>query len=336
MSAHPVARGPSSIQLLPSCGPAGTPVQVLGFNWRHNDPVTLSWLDPTGTAVSPQPTDLGDGDVSNQTYGFSTDFTVPLDSSNGTYTVRAVQDTVVNIPFKIPCDGPDLAAGPIVSSPSVTQGAPITFTVDITNTGSMSANDLFYVSLYFDPTPSPVLTSTGHISSTFRQDVVAVNRLNAGASTTVTFTVESLNEAVGTLPVYIVADSDPGPQGVISEMNELNNVATTQVTVQAGSPLSPPTGTITLTGQTRVQSGSNYFLQPYVQVTVFGGSDWLATTFSDGSGTYHFDELLHCRRATRTRSKPVSCRMDILLDLITGRRRGDDRWRNVRDPGSHT
>jgi len=196
--------------------------------------------------------------------------------------------------FKIPCDAPDLAVGPIQHTPSAAQGAPAAFTVDITNTGSTDAGSLFYVSLYFDPLAASELSATGHISGAFRQDVVAVNGLNAGASTTVTFAVENLGAPAGTLPVYVVVDSDPAPEGAISEMNELNNVAATTLLVLAGDSFSPPTGSTALTGRTQVWSGaspSSGVQQQYVQVTVFGGSDWLATTFSDGSGTYHFDDL---------------------------------------------
>ena len=255
-----VVTGPPSVLAQPGCGPAGSPVQILGYNWRSSGskPIVVTWRNSSGGPAEQI-------DALTPRSGFTIPFTVPNDAANGTYIIRAFQlkqnnqdplgDRLDEFAFKVPCDGPDLTAGPINSAASADQGEPLTFTVNITNTGSMNANGLFYVSLYFDPTPSLVLTSTTHISSTFRQGVVAVNGLTAGASTTVTFTVESLNEPAGTLPVYVVVDSDPGPRGVISEMNELNNVATREITVLAGSPLLPPApGPTTLTGQTQVQS----------------------------------------------------------------------------------
>ncbi len=296
-----VVTGEPAVHLQPDCGPAGssenpTLVRILGYNFRStgSEDIALTWRNAGGATILQTLTS------ESRKSSFARDWAIPAGTPDGTYRLYAVQNAQggdsersAYAEFKIPCEGPDLAVGPIQHTASATQGAPATFTVNITNTGSTNASSLFYVSLYFDPIAASELSATGHISSTYRQDVVAVNGLNAGASATVTFAVENLGAPAGTLPVYVVVDSDPAPEGAIPEINELNNVAATTLLVLAGDSFSPPTGSTALTGRTHVRSEAapSYVVQQYVQVTVFGGSDWLATTFSDGSGTYHFGDL---------------------------------------------
>lgn len=291
-----VAIGPTSIQLRPSCGATGTAVEVLGFNWTtHNKDIRLSWHNAAGVELAVLSTTVRP-DNTTASFVFSPDpsWVVPTGTASGTYRIRAVQPDTgdrAEAVFEVPCDGPDLAVGPIGNVASVTRGDPVTFTVNITNTGTAAATSPFNVSLYFDPTLE--VTSTTHISSTYRQDLVAFTNLNAGASRTVTFTVESLNVVTGTLPVYVVVDSDPAPEGAIGEMNEWNNLAAGELQVLEGTAAEPPTGTLTLTGTTRVRFGPNYVydLQPYVRVSVYSGTTWLASAYSAADGSYAFDAL---------------------------------------------
>jgi uncharacterized repeat protein (TIGR01451 family) len=289
--------GPPAVHLQPSCGPAGVAVRILGYNFRGtgSKPINLTWRDSTGTTILQTITP-----ALSPTTTFTRDWAIPAGTPNGTYRLYANQEAQGSnparsafAPFTIPCAGPDLAVSPIDSVESAAQGEPVTFTVDITNVSSAAAAGPFNVSLYFDPTPAPVVTSTTHISSTFRQDLATFTDLSAGASRTVTFTVESLNVLTGTLPVYVVVDSDPAPNGAIAEMNETNNLAVGALEVLDGTLPDSATGTLTLTGQTRVRFGPNfvYELQPYVSVSVYSGTTWLASTYSDANGNYAFSGL---------------------------------------------
>lgn len=287
-----VVTGPASIHLDPTCGPAGAEVVIQGYNWSNDSrDIRLTWNNAAGAELGLIASDVRSN---SETHSFThSGWSIPTGTAAGDYKVIATQGTTsVAAPFKVPCAGPDLAAGSISHAATAAQGDLVSFSVVVSNVGTEPVVSPFYVSLYFAPVPEPDLTTTTHISSVYRQNVAALSGLPPGASQTVTFNVESQNLPAGSLPVYVVVDSDPGPTGSITEMNELNNLAASSLTVLPGAGFGePPTGSLVLTGQTRLLLGPELVVQPYVPVHVFSGGILLASAFSDASGVYRFDSL---------------------------------------------
>lgn len=295
--------------LTPTCGPAGTSVTVNGYGWATNASKTVSiYWDPSGS------NQLLTSFV-NATANWTTTVSVPAGAANGTYTVQAVrQNKSATATFRIPCPAPDLVVvgSPVlVSSQPIYPNSQVIFQATVSNIGSVDAISQFYAGLYFDPSPLPTGSST-YIDQTYRVGLVAVNGLAVGASTVVSFTVPAGFSTAGDHTIYAVADADPIPTGLYSELSETNNVSSqAQVTVQTvlptATPTVGPTPTATPTptpgptpipgvivGQAFVSSGGGQPLpQANVEVNIYDEGTGLLvdTQFTDSTGYYFFLNL---------------------------------------------
>jgi uncharacterized repeat protein (TIGR01451 family) len=218
------------INLTQTCGNPGSQIAVNGYNWptQGNHAISIYWHVPNGLLL---------GTVANNPANWTTSVTVPITATNGTYDIVAVRrpdgqhELLRTTLFHIPCPAPDLVAGQpaVVGELPVLKNTPVTFTVMISNTGVLTATEVFPVSLYFDPQPVPSGTTT-HISSAYKVATTNVNGLGPETSRILTFTVPSgfsgPYTSMYTHTVYAVVDSDPGPHGIVlNEASETNNVS---------------------------------------------------------------------------------------------------------------
>jgi hypothetical protein len=177
--------------------------------------------------------------------------------------------------------------------------------VEISNDGVLDAVNQFFVGLYFDP-PLPQNSHVTHIPQNYRSELVAISWLAAGDSITVTISAEEGFGSPGLHDVYVVVDSDPGPEGLIGEMSETDNVSPVlQVEVESGSlptPTPGPTPTATpqvielgsLIGQAFLsRSGGQPLPQEGVEVKVYDADSGVldGRTFTDGAGSYFLSNM---------------------------------------------
>jgi hypothetical protein len=190
----------------------------------------------------------------------------------------------------------------LVNTPPIVEFAPVQFTVDIFNTGEVDISNQFFVSLYFDPAPEPVINTTTHISSTYRVNLSAVSNLAGNGGRTITMSVPAGFSGAFTHTVYAVVDSDPAPGGLINEV-ETNNIASLEVPVDMSlttptpSPTPPTNAPGTVSGKTRVILGNDVLEQFNVEVNAYynnglGDVTWIRRTFSNADGIYLFSPPL--------------------------------------------
>ncbi|HSM58632.1 MAG TPA: CARDB domain-containing protein [Candidatus Sulfomarinibacteraceae bacterium] len=243
------------------CGRPGDQIEVKGYNWPTNEnrnnsdryELHIHFEDGVNEPIVLQ---SGLDNLSTWTYLV----TIP-EVEDGIHTVRAFREGAHNqnqgeieaedtAQLEIPCPAPNL----VVSQPQlitpigdIIAGEPVSFRAEVSNVGNLDAISQFFTGLYFDPSPEPTADDT-HIDQEYRQDIVALNGLAAGATKVVTFTVDSGFETDGTHLVYAVADSDPGPEGIITtEHDETDNISTA-LEVEVTAPATPtPTTTPTAT-----------------------------------------------------------------------------------------
>lgn len=296
------------IIVTPICGDPGTQITISGYNWQdkvpYNDTITLSW---DGTQIATVP----------RAANWTTTITIPSGATEGEHTIVAHQGRAGNQEgifadaiVTVPCPAPNLVISQlrVVSPAQIVAGEPVVFEAQVSNVGNLDAVSQFFAGLYFDPTPTPQKGVTSHISQDFRQALVGVNGLAAGASKTVTFTVEDGFESGGNHVVYAVADSDPGPYGVIDvEEDELDNISDPlQVSVSVPTPTPVPTGpaptpTNTPTPEPEQDPGTlvitvfTYDGQPQAnaRIEVIDESDGstAAVGYSDLNGTHLFPDI---------------------------------------------
>jgi hypothetical protein len=224
---------------------------------------------------------------------------------DGPYIIRATnqQSGQADAAFTIPCAAPDLVIGDLelISPTPIETHEAVTFQVVITNSGNLPAIDQFFVSLYFNPDPPPVIGSSTHIPAEYRVAVVAFNGLGAGQSRTVSLTANNGFPITGTHSVYAVVDSDPAPTGLIVERFETNNIAgPLQVVVEnegtsPEDPL-PPGETGSLTGTAFIDnSDGQVWPQAMVRVRAIRSSNGevleVFEVYTDMAGSYYFAEL---------------------------------------------
>ena len=299
------------LTLDPICGQGGTVVTVQGYNWsaNNNEDLIITW-DPAGPDAAVELVNRKIEGKTNDT-GLSWTQTITVPQSAGwrqTHTIQAETKWIVHeASFQVPCPAPDLqivSPPQVVTPTTVLVGDTITFTVDITNSGDLDAINQFFVGLYFDPQPAPVLTTTTHISQEFRVDLEAISGLAAGRGRTLTFTVPSAFSSAGIHEVYAVVDSDPADVGLITtELIETNNVsAPLEVTVDEDpdateEPQATPTATPENPGGINgivyaPAPGDNLFPQQNAEVFVIDSANTvIATTFTNNSGEYFFTNL---------------------------------------------
>lgn len=308
------------IILDPVCGPAGETIDIYGYSWQDggNYREIELYIDSDGALDLNGATELPESPVARAA-AWIQQITIPAGTADGDYFIKAYQTRQGNqegpmaiAELTVPCPAPNL----IISTPQLISGTPLrageptVFTADVTNIGNLDAVSQFFAGLYADPSPAPTNNST-HIDQQFRHAIVALNGLAAGASKTVTFTVEA-GFSTGTHQVYGVADSDPGPNGVIPvEHDETDNISSpVQVTVGDAPTATPtatatpgvtPTPTATPTAGPTLAPGSllvtvnNDLDQPQAnaEITVIdeATSEVVATDYSDINGTHYFDPL---------------------------------------------
>lgn len=300
------------IYLDPICGDQGETITINAFNFQTSNPYRniVIYIDDDVIETMNRP----------GTRNWTRPLTIPAGLADGTYLVRVNQlrnghdGLWAEAELTVPCPKPNLiiTRPQLVNTGPVRAGQPVVFSAQVSNTGNLDAVSQFFNGLYFDPTPAPTGNST-HINSQFRHAVVALNGLAAGASKTVTFTVEAGFSATGAHQVYAVADSDPGPTGVINEGDrETDNISQPrQVNVSAAptptpTPSATPGATATPTatatpGATQEPGGliisvNNDEGQPQAnaEITLLDedSGDVVATGHSDSNGIYFFQNLV--------------------------------------------
>jgi hypothetical protein len=261
-------------------------VSVAGYNWQKDKSVSIRWQgSEIATAMASGTGSWGPINV-----------TIPLPLADGVYTLSAIQDQgnrSDSVSFTIPCPAPNL----IVSQPAVVgslptgAGQPVTFRVNIRNTGNLDAVSQFFVGLYVNPSPEPVPAST-HLPAAQRVAIVAVNGLQVNQVKTIDFTLGTgLNG--GTSRIFAVVDSDPDPTGTIQERTETDNISTPLQIVIGGGPGPTPTPTPapvnpgSIAGRVRNEAGNP---QANVEIRLYDESDnsLKAVGYSDFNGSYFF------------------------------------------------
>ena len=290
------------ITLDPVCGDPGSPVTINGFNWpsNGNKDIQLHW-----NAIG-----VGNllGTVFDNGNTWSFDLDVPVNAIAGSHKFIADrQGVTAEAVYTVPCPAPNLkTTQPILLSAEPLAADDLaSFQVEISNDGVLDAVNQFFVGLYFDP-PLPQNSHVTHIPQNYRSELVAISWLAAGDSITVTISAEEGFGSPGLHDVYVVVDSDPGPEGLIGEMSETDNVSPVlQVEVESGSlptPTPGPTPTATpqvielgsLIGQAFLsRSGGQPLPQEGVEVKVYDADSGVldGRTFTDGAGSYFLSNM---------------------------------------------
>ncbi|UCG25850.1 MAG: DUF11 domain-containing protein, partial [Chloroflexota bacterium] len=290
------------ITLSPVCGDPGSQVTVNGFSWpsEGNKDVELYWnAISVGTLL---------GTVFDNCNTWSLDLDIPVNAIHGSHRFIADrQGVTAEAVYTVPCPAPNLrTTQPILlnAEPLETDDA-ASFQVEISNDGELDAVNQFFIGLYFDP-PLPQDPNVTHISQNYRSELVAISWLAAGDSVTVTITAEEGFGSTGLHDVYVVVDSDPGPEGLIDEVSETDNVSPVlQVEVESGplaTPTPGPTPTATpqviepgsLIGQAFLSpSGGQPLPQAGVEVKVYDADSGTldGRTFTDGVGSYFLSDM---------------------------------------------
>ncbi len=268
------------ITLSPRCGgPTDTlSILVSGYNWEYKNPgdrhTNIEW----------------DGDVVDTVGGQPSEWEIEISVAvtEGTHTVRAetkLGQSEATATFLSPCPAPNLVVPDVqlLTTEPISTYQPIDFSVTVANTGTRSVNNLFWVDLYATEPP----TTTTSIGWT------ALSSLAAGASTSVTITVESGFEITGTYQVWALADS----QDDVAELDETDNASepiSVTVSLEGTEPITDTaTGTATIQGETWVDiSGVPV---PHARATVecrdAEHGNLIASTTSDDDAQYELSEL---------------------------------------------
>jgi hypothetical protein len=211
---------------------------------QTTQPITYTWqaTDQTGLLQTAALTDT-------ITYNWDTSGTklITVTAANSYNMVTAVHTITVHTPT-------DLAAGrpKLVTPLPVTAYVPVSFTVAITNLGTVAADGLFFVDLFIDP--DIVLTTTIPLSQSV--GYVALSNLNGGESRVVTITAPL---GFANLPaahlVYAMVDSVQQ----LAEPDETNNISpplivTDVIPIEVLVPLTA----VSLTGAITGEMGVDY------------------------------------------------------------------------------
>ncbi len=227
----------------------GPSVQIVvrGFNWPNSEPILLFWNNqiqatiPAGHGGSFQQTWIINN-VNNGTQVVKAQSTSSTSTANLLLPCPNVTATPTPVPpTKTPSPADLIVVGsPILGSPPPIIGyKPVSYTVQISNTGDIDVSNLFFIDLYFDPPPAQVKT-TG-IDTGYSSGYTALSGLKAKSSRVITITSYSGFAGSSTAPRTVYAMVDSVLQ--IQEDNEENNVsamATVMVT-----PGATPTPTAT-------------------------------------------------------------------------------------------
>lgn len=287
--------GSPYIILDPTCG-AGPGVQfsVRGFNWPTNKAVSLFFDNQLQTIVP-----SGHSGSFQYTWTFSNiavgNHTVLATASGGITSSRTF---VVPCPNITPTSPPATATRTpspadliivgqpvLLATPPIVGWRPLNFRVPISNTGSVSVTNQFFVDIYFNPTGVissgiPITNSTGY---------VAVGSLAGGTGRVLTITAPLGYTGSGNqFNVYGMVDS----LKQASESNEFNNIAgPVSINVTPGpSPTPSPTpgpGSNIISGKAYARI-SVWLPQYRALVSLYQGSTRIAMVQSDITGYYEF------------------------------------------------
>jgi uncharacterized repeat protein (TIGR01451 family) len=290
------------ITLDPVCGDPGSTVTVRGFKWpsEGNKDVKIYW---DSVDVRSQI-----GVVNDNGVAWSVEQDIPVSAIEGPHTVHAIrQNTTAEAIYSVPCPAPNLTVTqPELVTPGAVQvGDLVTFQAEITNDGDLDVVNQFFVGLYFDP-PVTRGSEITHIPQNYRSEIVAISWLPVGDSRLVSITAENGFYEPGQHDVYIVVDSDPGPEGNIGELREYDNVSPVLQVEVDPSPMATPTpGPLpnstppsnepgSLIGQAFLSpAGGQPLPQAGVEVLVYDAETGLLSgvTFSDSDGSYFLSEM---------------------------------------------
>lgn len=287
--------GSPYIILDPTCGSGpGVQFSVRGFNWPSNKAVSLYFDNQLQTIVP-----SGHPGFFQYTWTFS-------NVSNGNHTVQATASGGLNATktFTVPCANvsptPPAATATstpspadliiigqpvLISTPPIVGYKPLEFRIPISNTGSVSVTNQFFVDVFFDPVG--VLSSS--IPITYSGGYAAVSALPGGAGRVLTITAPlGFTGSATQHTVYGMVDS----LHQASESNEFNNIAgPITINVTPGpSPTPSPTagpGDNTISGKAYARI-SVWLPQFRAAVYLYQGSTLIATTESDVTGYYEF------------------------------------------------
>lgn len=287
------------ITLDPACGDPGSTVTVKGFNWpsEGSKDIDIYWGAVDNSNLIETVQDNG--------ILWTQDLVVPPSAVPGSHSIIAVrQRDDAEAIFTVPCPAPNLTTTQpeLVSPAPLAANDPATFQVEVTNDGDLDAVNQFFVGLYFDP-PPPAGPSPTHIPQDYRVELVAVSWLAAGDSRIVTITEENGFSTEGVHQVYVVVDSDPGPEGLIKELDESDNIsAVLEIEADAATAPTPtpgPTPVITETGSLIGQAflstrGGQLLPQAGVEVEIFdlNSGSLERVGYTDFEGSYFLTDLI--------------------------------------------
>lgn len=252
------------IVVLPSCGDPGpdnnytVSFSVSGYNWPTNKSIALYWNNTIWVQTVSQP--------HSGSFSYIWTRSQPEWDDAGwvgaNYTIKGVSSNNITVQttFQAPCSNfipptaspqpptptPDPADLIVVGQPQIISTGtpvayqPIAFSVVVSNTGGVPVNNLFFIDLYIDPTPS-VISTTYSIPLSQSDGYTALSSLAGNTSQVITITTGYgfTNEPDPHL-VYAMVDS----LGDIAENSEINNIST-PASIGGVQTAVPPTATPT-------------------------------------------------------------------------------------------
>ena len=279
-------------------------ITVVGYDWPNAD-VSLRHIYEGVERIV--------GLVEKESFGkdFEIDISVPIAAGEvGTHTIQGYYQFNPNtwLPgesadFLFPCSTaagyglPNLVVQSfdLLHTGVISTHVPLTFTVSVSNEGTLDVTNLFWVDLFAEIDRSGSISPTDILSDSAESvDFTAIGSLDAGASATVTLFLESGFPVTGTHVVYVLADS----QRQVGEDNELDNLSTPMsITVSAEGtlpePSDPPTGTGAIRGSTYLSMHGDVVPQGRVNVYCYDEADGalIAEILSDEYGDYALIDL---------------------------------------------
>ncbi len=216
----PVEVPPPTLVATPTCTNSALYQGLLqGEHWGANAPLTIYWNGVLFAQTNAS---------SNGTLAFNFAGTDAQPSN----TLSVVEDDVtVSVIISRPCPTqPDLVIGELELLTPLVANQPLTFTVWITNTGTVTASEPFSVALFINPTE----VYTTHIPLEQSAASAAVANLGTGTSQLITLTLPlGLTEVPTSTLVYAMVDSGR----TTAETTETNNLTSRTFTT---TPPIPP------------------------------------------------------------------------------------------------
>jgi hypothetical protein len=280
---------------------------IYGFSWPTNESVFLLWEGQVESIVSAPHLGsfqvpwtkygLGDGGISKVQYTVTAQsishiaskiFQVPCDNAT------AVPMTATPTATPAPADLIVVSAPELVSTPPIIAYLPVQYRVVISNTGDIDVSSQFFVDLYFDPAPPPVIGTSLTIPLTQSVGYNGVSALAGGASRVLTITAElGFKNQPSNHAVYGMVDSVQQ----IAEGVETNNISavSTLANVTPGVPPTPsptpdPASGSGISGDV-LSLIRNWVRQPRAVVKLWNGTLLMAVTTSDVNGYYQFPSV---------------------------------------------